>query len=129
MRATLQEIKAKLRVRMHNTIAEQGRWLRAVVAGYFAYHAVPTNARALGAFRYHVTELWLRTLRRRSRTDGLTWARMTKIAASWLPRPRILHPWPNGASPSHTQGESRVRKSRTLGSVRGASSNGRPYRD
>jgi RNA-directed DNA polymerase len=94
MRATLQEIKAKLRVRMHDTIAEQGRWLRAVVAGYFAYHAVPTNSRALGALRYHVTDLWRRALRRRSQTDGLTWARKTKIAASWLPAPRILHPWP-----------------------------------
>lgn len=94
MRATLQEIKAKLRVRMHDTIAAQGRWLRAVVAGYFAYHAVPLNSRALGAFRYHVTDLWRRALRRRSQTDGLTWERMTKIAASWLPPPRILHPWP-----------------------------------
>jgi RNA-directed DNA polymerase len=35
-------------------IPEQGRWLRSVVQGYFAYHAVPTNSRAMGAFRYHV---------------------------------------------------------------------------
>jgi hypothetical protein len=26
---------------------------------------------------------------------GLTWARMTKLADDWLPKPRILHPWPN----------------------------------
>jgi RNA-directed DNA polymerase len=94
MRARLQEIKAQLRERMHEAIPVQGRWLRAVVTGYFAYHAVPTNARALGAFRHHVTDLWRRTLRRRSQKDGLTWARMTKIAAAWLPPPRILHPWP-----------------------------------
>jgi hypothetical protein len=31
--------------------------------------------------------------------------------------------------PSTTQGGSRVRELRMLGSVRGASSNGRPYRD
>jgi len=31
--------------------------------------------------------------------------------------------------PSDTQGRSRVRESRTHGSVRGAPSNGRPYRD
>ena len=95
MRARLQEIKTQLRERMHDTIPEQGRWLRAVVTGYFAYHAVPTNSRALGAFRYHVTDLWRRTLRRRSQKDGMTWERMTKIAAHWLPPPRIQHPWPD----------------------------------
>jgi group II intron reverse transcriptase/maturase len=95
MRAKLQDIKAQLRRRMHDTIPEQGRWLRAVVTGYFAYHAVPTNIRAVAAFRYHVTDLWRRTLRRRSQKDHMTWARMTKIAAAWLPPPRILHPWPS----------------------------------
>jgi len=76
-------------------IPEQGRWLKAVVAGFFAYHAVPTNSRALSAFRYHVTNLWRRTLRRRSQKDHITWARMTRIAAAWLPLPRVLHPWPS----------------------------------
>ncbi|MBT2305363.1 group II intron reverse transcriptase/maturase [Variovorax paradoxus] len=95
MRAKLQEIKVRLRERMHDTIPEQGRWLKAVVTGFFAYHAVPTNFRALGAFRYHVTDLWRRTLRRRSQKDRMTWERITKIAAAWLPSPRILHPWPN----------------------------------
>ena len=95
MRARLQEIKAQLRSRMHEAIPEQGRWLRTVVTGFFAYHAVPTNSRALGAFRYHVTHLWLRTLRRRSQKDRLTWERMAKIAADWLPAPRVLHPWPS----------------------------------
>ena len=95
MRAALQEIKTQLRVRMHDAIPAQGRWLRTVVTGYFAYHAVPTNSRALAAFRHHVTDLWRRTLRRRSQKDALTWERMTKIAAAWLPPPRILHPWPD----------------------------------
>jgi RNA-directed DNA polymerase len=95
MRATLQKIKVQLRVRMHEAIPAQGRWLRTVVTGYFAYHAVPTNSRALGAFRYHVTDLWRRTLRRRSQKDNMTWERMTKIAAAWLPPARILHPWPD----------------------------------
>jgi RNA-directed DNA polymerase len=95
MRARLREITEQLRRRMHDAIPEQGRWLRAVVTGFFAYHAVPTNSRALGAFRYRVTVLWLRTLRRRSQKDRLTWERMAKIAADWLPAPRVLHPWPN----------------------------------
>jgi hypothetical protein len=95
MRARLREIKATLRERMHVGIPEQGRWLKQVVAGYFAYHAVPTNARALDAFRHHVTDLWRRTLRRRSQKDAMTWERMTQIANAWLPKPRILHPWPD----------------------------------
>jgi hypothetical protein len=33
------------------------RWLAQVVAGYFAYHAVPTNSAALSVFRYHVAVL------------------------------------------------------------------------
>jgi hypothetical protein len=95
MRAKLREVKEELRSRMHRAIPEQGRWLRAVVTGFFAYHAVPTNARALGAFHHYVTDLWRRTLRRRSQKDHMTWSRMTKLAAAWLPSPRILHPWPD----------------------------------
>jgi group II intron reverse transcriptase/maturase len=95
MRARLQEIKRTLRQRMHATIPEQGKWLKSVVTGYSAYHAVPTNIRALGRFRYHVMRLWLRTLRRRSQKDKMTWARLSKIAGDWLPTPRILHPWPS----------------------------------
>ena len=95
MRHKLRQIKEGLRRRMHAPIPEQGRWLQQVVRGYFAYHAVPTNSRALGAFRFHVTALWRRALRRRSQRDGFTWERMTKLAADWLPPPHILHPWPD----------------------------------
>ena len=94
MRAKLREIKEALRKRMHEPIPDQGRWLKQVVRGFFAYHAVPTNSRALVAFRHHVTNLWRRTLQRRSQKDRLTWERITKIADAWLPQPRILHPWP-----------------------------------
>jgi group II intron reverse transcriptase/maturase len=95
MRAKLREIKERLRCHLHDTIPEQGQWLKAVVTGFFAYHAVPTNSRALSAFRYHVTDLWLRSLRRRGQKDRMTWARMTRLAKAWLPPPRILHPWPS----------------------------------
>lgn len=95
MTAALREVQEQLRRRMHQPIPEQGRWLRAVVTGYFAYHAVPTNGRALGAFHHYVTDIWRRTLRRRSQKTRLTWERMTHLVATWLPTPRILHPWPN----------------------------------
>jgi len=95
VRARLQAIKAELRRRMHHAIPAQGEWLRQVVAGFFAYHAVPTNHRTLAAFRYHVVDLWRRTLRRRGQKDRTTWQRIGKIADDWLPKPHILHPWPN----------------------------------
>src|SRR5437868_6288415 len=95
MRGKLRDIKAELRRRMHQPIPEQGKWLRQVVAGHFAYYAVPSNSRALSAFRHYVTDLWRRTLRRRSEKGGFTWERMTKLVADWLPPPRILHPWPD----------------------------------
>ena len=95
MRGKLRDIKAELRRRMHQPIPEQGKWLRQVVAGHFAYYAVPTNSRALSAFRHYVTDLWRRTLRRRSQKGGFTWERMTRLVAHWLPPPRILHPWPD----------------------------------
>jgi len=95
MRAKLRAIKEELRRRMHDSIAQQGQWLRQVVRGYFAYHAVPTNIRSLAAFRYFVGRLWLRTLRRRSQKDRFSWDRLSRLVAEWLPSPRILHPWPD----------------------------------
>ncbi len=95
MKAKLKEVAGELRRRMHQPISEQGAWLKQVVTGYFAYHAVPTNWAALGAFRAEITERWRWTLHRRSEKSALTWARMKKLADDWLPKPRILHPWPN----------------------------------
>jgi RNA-directed DNA polymerase len=95
MRVKLQAIKQELRRRMHQSIPEQGRWLKQVVTGYFNYHAVPTNGPTLTAFRFHVTNLWRRTLRRRSQKDGTTKERTARLANDWLPKPRILHPWPD----------------------------------
>src|SRR6516162_4428545 len=93
-RAKLKEIKEALRKRMHQPIPEQGGWLKQVVTGYYNYHAVPTNARALWSFRNEVTRRWQQTLGRRSQKGYLNWVRMMKLADDWLPKPRILHPWP-----------------------------------
>ena len=94
MRAKLKDIKEEMRRRLHQPIPAQGNWLRQVVTGFFNYHAVPTNYRALRAFRDHVINLWRRSLRRRSQRDNTKWERMRKLADDWLPKPRILHPWP-----------------------------------
>src|SRR6202011_178004 len=90
MRAKLQAIKQELRQRMHQPIPQQGKWLKQVVAGYFRYHAVPTNSRALATFRAEGTKRWWRLLNRRSQRGNLTWARITKLVNDWLPQPRIL---------------------------------------
>ena len=95
MRAKLKEIKEELRKRMHQPIPEQGAWLKQVVAGFYNYHAVPTNGHALWSFRDEVTRRWQQTLGRRSQKGELIWSRMTRLANDWLPRPRILHPWPD----------------------------------
>jgi len=94
MRGKLTEIKEEMRRRMHQPIPEQGRWLAQVVRGYFAYHAVPTNSATIGAFRHHVVDLWRCSLSRRSQRGGITWQRIKRIAEDWLPKPKILHPWP-----------------------------------
>src|ERR1700674_3592579 len=93
--AKLKEVRDELRRRRHLPIPWQGMWLRQVVTGFYGYHAVPTNFSALAAFRIHVARLWRRALRRRSQKDGSTWARIEKLAHDFLPKPRILHPWPS----------------------------------
>jgi RNA-directed DNA polymerase len=95
MRVKLKEIKEELRKRMHQPIPEQGAWLKQVVAGYFNYHAVPTNGRALSSFRIGVTRRWQQVLGRRSQNGAIDWVRMTKLVDDYLPKPRILHPWPD----------------------------------
>src|SRR5262245_58047311 len=94
-RAKLQAIKRELRRRMHQPIPDQGKWLGQVVRGYFNYHAVPTNGRALAGFRDEIVRGWWRTLTRRSQRHSLIWGQMKKLAVDWLPQPSILHPWPN----------------------------------
>ena len=106
--AKLMEIKEALRRRMHQSIPAQGKWLAQVVGGWFNYHAVPTNSRALAAFRYHVTDLWRRTLRRRSDKDKTTRARMTRPKNHFLPKPTILHPWPNARFAVRHPGSNRM---------------------
>ena len=95
IRARLKETKEELRRRMHQPIPEQGKWLKQVVTGFYNYHAVPTNSRALAVFRHQAARLWHRTLMRRSQRSGPTWDRMSKLINDFLPTPRILHPWPD----------------------------------
>jgi RNA-directed DNA polymerase len=94
MRARLRVIREILRRRMHDEVAATGRWLGRVVRGWFAYFAVPGSMRWLAAFRHWVVQSWLAVLRRRSQKHRTGWGRIAGIADQFLPRARILHPWP-----------------------------------
>ena len=95
MQAKLRMVKEEMRRRMHQPIVVQGKWLCHVVRGYFNYHAVPTNSRALVAFRTEIVKSWHRVLTRRSARANLNWDGMNRLIDEWLPKPRILHPWPD----------------------------------
>jgi RNA-directed DNA polymerase len=94
MRAKLLEIKQQLRRRMHEPAAQTGKWLRSVVQGYFNYHAVPGNTDSLSAFRDRAIRLWRTMLIHRGQKHHLTWERMQRLADRWIPKPRVLHPYP-----------------------------------
>lgn len=93
--AKLAVIKEALRRRWHEPVPMTGRWLNAVVRGYFNYHAVPGNMDSLNSFRTQVIWRWYRALRRRGQRRRLTWARFLRLVDAWIPSARILHPHPN----------------------------------
>ncbi len=95
MRAKLAEIKLVLRRTMHRSVPETGRWLNAVLRGYFNYHAIPGNLRRLYAIRFRLMDCWWRMLKRRSQRSRLTWQRFFRMANKWLPEPHVVHPYPD----------------------------------
>ncbi len=120
MMARVLESREKMRRRMHWPISEQGGWLKRVAGGFFNYHAVLTNSRALAAFRYHVTVLWERVLRRRRQRGRKTWDRITQPVEEWLPS-LVSYTFGRAfALPSNTRGRRRMQASRSYGSMRGA---------
>jgi RNA-directed DNA polymerase len=94
LQAMLREIKQQLRERMHDPVRQTGQWLKSIVQSHFNYYAVPGNIDSLGVFRDRLTGHWWRTLRRRSQKRRISWTRMLALADRWLPRPRVLHPYP-----------------------------------
>lgn len=96
MRRTLHVIEEKLRKRMHRPLGETARWLRRVVQGWLNYHAIPGNSWRIGRFVDEVTRHWLKVIRRRSQRGRRrwTWKRMHRFVRLHLPRPRIIHPYP-----------------------------------
>lgn len=96
LRTKIKEVREVLKWNMHAPVPKQGKWIRAVVQGYFNYHAVPGNQPALQTFRTQVIRAWFSALRRRSQKGrSLTWDSMQRLIKSWLPGVRVLHPYPN----------------------------------
>ena len=109
MQAKLKSVKTEMRKRMHHPIPEQGHWLAGVLQGHYNYYAVPDNSEAMRGFRRRVIWHWRSALARRSQKGQITWQRIDRLAARWLPQPRILHPWPAVRFDAKTRGRSPVR--------------------
>jgi len=95
MQAKLQQVKIELRRRMHDPVPEVGEWLKSVVSGHIRYFGVPGNGHALAHFRFTVSNLWHRTLCRRSQHGRVLWERMNRLIRRWLPPAHICHPYPS----------------------------------
>jgi len=109
MRSTLKALRERLKRRRHLPVHAQGAWLQRIIQGYFGYYAVPTNSRRLEQFRTQVIRAWLFALWRRSQRTRLTWVRMNTLVRRWIPRVRVLHPWPSERFDARTRGRSPVR--------------------
>jgi hypothetical protein len=80
-----------------------------VLLGHYHYYGVPLNAKALQRFQKAVTRMWQRSLSRRSQKGAVTWERMQRYVACWIPKARIYHPYPDMRFGVTTQGKSPVR--------------------
>lgn len=92
--AKLAEVKAELKRRMHDPVPQVGKWLASVVDGHCRYYGVPMNFTALWRFRSEVVRHWHCVLCKRSQRGRITWDRMKRLAASYLPVARVCHPYP-----------------------------------
>ncbi len=95
LKRKLKEVKDELRERMHERIKVTGEWLATVITGHTNYFAVPGNMDAVKEFYKQCMRQWLRTLRRRShKAQKLTWEVFLKKVEDQIPRPRMVHPFP-----------------------------------
>jgi group II intron reverse transcriptase/maturase len=107
--AKLREVRLVLRRRLHASIPEQGAYLRSVLLGHVRSYGVPRTGPHLMAFRSALGRVWHATLRRRSPTARVTWARLARLTRRWFPIPHICHPYPNQRLAWLTQAGSRMR--------------------
>ena len=107
--AKLREVKVTLRRRMNWSVPQMGAYLAAVVRGHVRYYGVPLNSKMITAFRFQIGRIWKWVLERRSQRTRISWARMQRLIARWLPPARVCHPFPLQRFGVITQGRSRMR--------------------
>jgi group II intron reverse transcriptase/maturase len=96
MRNKIKSVRAELKRRRHDPVPGQGKWVRSVVQGHLNYFAVPGNKTSIDAFRTEVIKGWMAALRSRSqKARHLTWKRFERLIETWVPKARILHPYPS----------------------------------
>jgi group II intron reverse transcriptase/maturase len=95
MRKQLQRIRATLMRRRHDPVPHLGAWLRRVVQGHYNYYGVPGNMQSLKSFQVQVERYWFRATRRRSQRHRMPWSRFRSLAKRWIPKPQIVHPYPD----------------------------------
>lgn len=109
MRVTLKAIRTELHRRRHEPIPVIGKWIACVVRGYLNYYAVPGNLKRLNGFVIEVKRAWRHALLRRSQRNNMPWSRFGKLANSFLPPLKVLHPHPEQRFQARTLGRSRMR--------------------
>ena len=95
LQAKLKALSQELKKRLHQPVRATGHWLRSVVQGHLNYYGVPLNGAALSLFCTEVRFRWYRALCRRSQRKRLNWGRFGKIADHWIPKAKIVHPYPH----------------------------------
>jgi RNA-directed DNA polymerase len=93
--AKLAVLTREIREGRHDPVAEQQKWLNAVLRGHYNYYGVPGNFRALQSFRDSVRRSWHRALQTRSQRGRWSYERQRAFDQRFLlARPRITHESP-----------------------------------
>lgn len=76
----------------HLPIAEQHRYLSAVLLGHYSYYGITGNGKAIDVFRETLEQIWRYWLRRRSQRRHLGWDRFHCLKKRFpLPSSRVVH--------------------------------------
>jgi RNA-directed DNA polymerase len=83
----LNEVCRKIR---HDEPSEQWRKLKAILNGFYSYHNVSLNRRAVWRIAYHATKAWHKWLNRRDQKGKVTWETFTEVWQKRFPLPMPL---------------------------------------
>ena len=87
-------VQCELRRRMHEPIGLTLKWIKSVLTGHMNYYSVPGNGQSVSLFRDEIVKRWFKMLRRRSQRHRIIWERFGPWVRRFLPKVRIVHPYP-----------------------------------